>query len=167
MSATKGKLTEHQRAVWRTASLRPDDDFSPDTKQCAARRAARRRCRGPCRSNVTVCVGNDITDVRRVSLALAAAVFCATAVLNSAEAFPNPNTAVNMSVWSGLDSPGQFRLPGQREGMRRRGEWFFSEWKFHSARWWVPRGQRCDRRCGQGPTAALCVAARFLGNLLN
>src|SRR4051812_12593123 len=59
------------------------------------------------------------------------------------QAFPNPNTAVNMSVWSDLDSLADFvyRNPGHREIMRRRREWF-ERMEFHLALWWVPRGHR-------------------------
>ena len=167
MSATKGKLTEHQRAVWRTASLRPDDDFSPDTKQCAARRAARRRCRVPCRSNVTVCVGNDITDMRKSQFGSRGRCFLRNGRVEFSGSVPqSQHRGQHVSVeWLGFARPvSSTRSTGRHAPPRGV---VFSEWKFHSARWWVPRGQRCDRRCGQGPTAALCVAARFFGNLLN
>ena len=58
-------------------------------------------------------------------------------------AFDNPNTAINMSVWTDLDALANFvyRNPGHREIMRRRKEWF-DRMEFHLALWWVPAGHR-------------------------
>ena len=58
-------------------------------------------------------------------------------------AFENPNTAINMSVWSDLDALADFvyRNEGHREIMRRRREWF-EKMEFHMALWWVPAGHR-------------------------
>jgi heme-degrading monooxygenase HmoA len=59
------------------------------------------------------------------------------------QAFDNPNTAINMSVWQDLDSLANFvyRNEGHREIMRRRREWF-DRMEFHLALWWVPAGHR-------------------------
>ena len=59
------------------------------------------------------------------------------------QAFDNPNTAVNMSVWRDLDTLANFvyRSEGHREIMRRRKEWF-DRMEFHLALWWVPAGHR-------------------------
>ena len=58
-------------------------------------------------------------------------------------AFDNPNTAINLSVWSDLDSLTNFvyRNEGHREIMRRRREWF-DRMEFYLALWWVPAGHR-------------------------
>jgi len=58
-------------------------------------------------------------------------------------AFENPDTAINMSVWTDLDSLANFvyRNSGHREIMRRRTEWF-DRMEFHLALWWVPAGHR-------------------------
>lgn len=58
-------------------------------------------------------------------------------------AFENPNTAVNMSVWTDLDALANFvyRNDGHREIMRRRREWF-DRMEFHLALWWIPAGHR-------------------------
>lgn len=59
------------------------------------------------------------------------------------QAFENPNTAINMSVWADMDSLADFvyRNEGHREIMRRRKEWF-DRMEFHLALWWVPAGSR-------------------------
>ena len=59
------------------------------------------------------------------------------------KAFENPNTAINMSVWTDLDSLADFvyRNEGHRDIMRRRREWF-DRMEFHLALWWVPVGHR-------------------------
>lgn len=56
-------------------------------------------------------------------------------------AFDNPNTAINMSVWTDMDALANFvyRSDGHREIMRRRREWF-DRMEFHLALWWVPAG---------------------------
>jgi hypothetical protein len=58
-------------------------------------------------------------------------------------AFDNPNTAINMSVWTDMDALADFvyRNEGHREIMRRRKEWF-DRMEFHLAMWWVPAGVR-------------------------
>jgi hypothetical protein len=59
------------------------------------------------------------------------------------QAFDNPNTAINMSVWADVDSLADFvyRSEGHRQIMRRRKEWF-DRMEFHLALWWVPAGYR-------------------------
>ena len=59
------------------------------------------------------------------------------------QAFANPNTAINMSVWTNMDALANFvyRSDGHREIMRRRKEWF-DRMEFHLALWWVPAGHR-------------------------
>lgn len=59
------------------------------------------------------------------------------------QAFDNPNTAINMSVWTDMDALADFvyRNDGHREIMRRRREWF-DRMEFHLALWWVPAGHR-------------------------
>jgi len=59
------------------------------------------------------------------------------------QAFDNPNTAVNMSVWTDLDALAKFvyRNEGHREIMRRRKEWF-DRMEIHMALWWVAKGHR-------------------------
>ena len=59
------------------------------------------------------------------------------------QAFDNPNTAINMSVWTDMDALANFvyRNEGHREIMRRRKEWF-DRMEFHLALWWVPAGHR-------------------------
>lgn len=59
------------------------------------------------------------------------------------QAFDNPNTAINMSVWRDLDALANFvyRSEGHREIMRRRREWF-ERMEFHLALWWVTAGHR-------------------------
>jgi Domain of unknown function (DUF3291) len=58
-------------------------------------------------------------------------------------AFDNPNTAINMSVWTDMDALADFVYgnEGHREIMRRRKEWF-DRMAFHLAMWWVPAGVR-------------------------
>src|SRR3569833_1758167 len=58
-------------------------------------------------------------------------------------AFGNPNTAINMSVWTDMDALANFvyRNDGHRVIMRRRKEWF-DRMEFHLALWWVPVGHR-------------------------
>ena len=56
-------------------------------------------------------------------------------------AFDDPNIAVNMSVWTGLDALADFvyRNEEHRQIMRRRREWF-DRMEFHMALWWVAAG---------------------------
>jgi len=56
-------------------------------------------------------------------------------------AFDDPNIAVNMSVWTDLDSLAAFvyRNEAHREIMRRRREWF-DKIDFHLALWWIAAG---------------------------
>lgn len=58
-------------------------------------------------------------------------------------AFDNPDTVVNMSVWTDVESLADFayRNVEHREIMRRRREWF-DRMEFHLALWWVPAGHR-------------------------
>ncbi len=55
--------------------------------------------------------------------------------------FDDPNIAVNMSVWTDLDSLVAFtyRDGAHREIMKRRSEWF-ERMEFYMALWWVPAG---------------------------
>jgi hypothetical protein len=57
--------------------------------------------------------------------------------------FENPNTAINMSVWTDVEALASFvyRSHGHREIMRRRREWF-DRMEFHLALWWVEAGYR-------------------------
>ena len=59
------------------------------------------------------------------------------------QAFDNPNTAVNMSVWTDVHALATFVYgnQGHREIMRRRREWF-DRMEFHMALWWVRAGHR-------------------------
>ncbi len=59
------------------------------------------------------------------------------------KAFDNPDTAINMSVWTNLDALADFvyRNEGHRQIMRRRRDWF-DRMEFHLALWWVPAGHR-------------------------
>jgi len=59
------------------------------------------------------------------------------------KAFDDPNTAINMSVWTDMEALANFvyRNDGHREIMRRRKEWF-DRMEFHLALWWVPVGHR-------------------------
>jgi len=56
-------------------------------------------------------------------------------------AFDDPNIAVNMSVWTGLDALADFvyRNEEHLQIMRRRREWF-DRMEFHMALWWVAAG---------------------------
>jgi hypothetical protein len=59
------------------------------------------------------------------------------------QAFDNPNTAVNMSVWKDVDSLMSFvyRNEEHRAIMRRRREWF-DRMEFYVALWWIEAGHR-------------------------
>jgi hypothetical protein len=59
------------------------------------------------------------------------------------KAFDNPDTAINMSVWTDMDLLADFvyRNEGHRQIMRRRRDWF-DRMEFHLALWWVPAGHR-------------------------
>ena len=59
------------------------------------------------------------------------------------QAFDNPNTKVNISVWTDLDALAKFvyRNEAHREIMRRRKEWF-DRMEFHFALWWIAAGHR-------------------------
>jgi len=59
------------------------------------------------------------------------------------QAFDNPNTMTNMSVWRDLDDLANFvyRSEEYRQSMLRRREWF-ERMEFHLALWWVPTGHR-------------------------
>ena len=85
-------------------------------------------------------------------------------------AFDNPNTAINMSVWSDLDALADFvyRNDGHREIMRRRREWF-DRMEFHLALWWVPAGhhptiaegkERLESLRGRGPSTHAFLFSR-------
>lgn len=57
------------------------------------------------------------------------------------QAFDDPNVAVNMSVWSDLESLGAFVYQNSEHLgiMRRRNEWF-EKIKLHLVLWWVEKG---------------------------
>ena len=59
------------------------------------------------------------------------------------KAFDDPNVAVNMSVWTDLESLAAFayRNEDHRAIMRRRREWF-EQMEFHLVLWWVAAGCR-------------------------
>jgi hypothetical protein len=80
------------------------------------------------------------------------------------KAFDDPNIAVNMSVWTGLEALAGFvyRNPGHIEIMRRRREWF-DKMEVSFALWWIPVGhvptvaegkERLDTLARLGSTAA-------------
>jgi hypothetical protein len=58
------------------------------------------------------------------------------------KAFDDPNIAVNMSVWTGMEALANFvyHNPGHREIMRRRREWF-DRMEIYVALWWIPAGR--------------------------
>jgi hypothetical protein len=79
------------------------------------------------------------------------------------KAYEDPNIAVNMSVWTGLDALANFvyRNPGHLEIMRRRREWF-EKVDVSLALWWIPAGHvpttaegksRLDILARLGPTS--------------
>jgi hypothetical protein len=57
-------------------------------------------------------------------------------------AFDDPNIAVNMSVWSDMESLAAFvfRNDAHRDIMRRRREWF-DRIDFYLVLWWIPAGR--------------------------
>ncbi|MDH3512801.1 MAG: DUF3291 domain-containing protein, partial [Gammaproteobacteria bacterium] len=57
------------------------------------------------------------------------------------QAFDDPNIAVNMSVWTSMESLADFvyRNKEHLAIMRRRREWF-EKTKFHLVLWWVEAG---------------------------
>ena len=57
------------------------------------------------------------------------------------QAFDDPNIAVNVSVWSAMESLATFvfRNDAHREIMRRRREWF-DKIDFYLVLWWMPEG---------------------------
>lgn len=59
------------------------------------------------------------------------------------QAFDDPNIALNMSVWSDVQSLVNFvyRHQDHRDIMRRRKEWF-DKIDFHMVLWWVEAGRR-------------------------
>lgn len=59
------------------------------------------------------------------------------------QAFDDPKVVVNLSVWTDLDSLGNFvyRNEDHLAIMRRRNEWF-EKVKFHLVLWWVEEGHR-------------------------
>jgi hypothetical protein len=58
-------------------------------------------------------------------------------------AYPDPQIAINMSVWTDLDALAAFvyRTPGHLEIMRRRREWLESM-DVYMALWWIRSGHR-------------------------
>jgi hypothetical protein len=75
------------------------------------------------------------------------------------QAFDNPNTKINMSVWSDLQALANFvyRSEGHRQIMLRRREWF-ERMDFHLALWWVPAGYRPTIAEGKARLEALSRA---------
>ena len=59
------------------------------------------------------------------------------------QAFEDPNIAVNMSVWTDLESLAQFvyRNAAHADIMKRRREWF-DKIDFHLVLWWIPADHR-------------------------
>jgi len=59
------------------------------------------------------------------------------------DAFDDPNIAINMSVWTSIESLAAFvyRTPAHVEIMRRRTEWF-DKIETSFALWWIPTGHR-------------------------
>ena len=59
------------------------------------------------------------------------------------QAFDDPNTAINMSVWSDIQSLVNFTYCNDEHKniMRRRKEWF-EKIDFYMALWWVEQGRR-------------------------
>lgn len=59
------------------------------------------------------------------------------------QAFEGPNIAINMSVWSDIDSLVKFvyRNNDHKEIMRRRKEWF-DKIDFHMVLWWIEHNRR-------------------------
>jgi hypothetical protein len=57
------------------------------------------------------------------------------------KAFDDPNIAINMSVWTDMESLAAFayRNPEHRKIMARRKEWF-ERIEFYLALWWIPEG---------------------------
>ena len=72
------------------------------------------------------------------------------------QAFDNPNTAVNLSVWRDLDALANFvyRNEEHRKIMRRRREWF-DRMEFHLALWWIAAGHRPTVAEGKARLATL------------
>ena len=72
------------------------------------------------------------------------------------QAFDNPNTAVNLSVWRDLDALANFvyRNEEHRKIMRRRREWF-DRMEFHLALWWIVAGHRPTVAEGKARLATL------------
>lgn len=78
------------------------------------------------------------------------------------QAFDDPNIAVNMSVWSDLESLGAFVYRNQEHLaiMRRRNDWF-EKIKIHLVLWWLEEGHiptideakhRLEKLLMHGPT---------------
>ncbi|MDQ0463671.1 hypothetical protein QO010_001442 [Caulobacter ginsengisoli] len=58
------------------------------------------------------------------------------------QAFDNPLTILNMSVWTDTDSLAAFVYrTAHREVMRRRTEWF-EKMELYTCQWWVPVGHQ-------------------------
>lgn len=59
------------------------------------------------------------------------------------QAFDDPNIAINMSVWTDINSLVKFvyRNNDHKEIMRRRKEWF-DKIDFHMVLWWIENGRR-------------------------
>lgn len=77
--------------------------------------------------------------------------------------FPDPQMAINMSVWRDIESLAAFvyRNEGHREIMRRRREWF-EHMEIYMALWWIEEGAlptveegvaRVEHLRKHGPTA--------------
>lgn len=59
------------------------------------------------------------------------------------QAFEDPNIAVNMSIWTDIQSLANFvyRNDDHKEIMRRRKEWF-ERVEFYMVLWWIEEGRR-------------------------
>jgi hypothetical protein len=85
-------------------------------------------------------------------------------------AFDDPKMAINMSVWTDMESLAAYayRNEAHRDIMRRRREWF-DKIDFNLALWWIPMGQlptveegkaKLDLLARLGPTADAFVFSR-------
>ena len=78
------------------------------------------------------------------------------------KAYQDPNIAVNMSVWTGLEALANFvyRNPGHLEIMQRRREWF-DKMDVSLALWWIPAGtSRRSRKVSRGSKGSLASGLR-------
>jgi hypothetical protein len=88
------------------------------------------------------------------------------------DAFDDPLTIVNMSIWESVEQLRDFTYrTGHEARFRRRGEWFEKPAQAHMAMWWIPAGhissveearERLEFRRAHGDTpAAFSFAKQF------